>query len=78
MVEDQILKLIRKCKHLKHKLSGVYDAVNFPFKMSSNSLTIVNASPTASIGTHWIVLAKRNAYPIIYFADPLALPLYSI
>ena len=28
-----------------------------------------------TIGTHSVVLAKRYAYPIIYFADPLALPL---
>ena len=45
--------------------------------MSPKSFTIVNASPAASIDTHWVVLAKRYGFPIIYFADPLALPIYS-
>ena len=45
--------------------------------MSPNSFTIVNASPAASIGTHWVVLVKRYASPIVYFADPLDLPIYS-
>ena len=78
MDEDQI----QQCKHLKHKFNGVYAAENFPLKMSPNSFTIVNASPAASIGTHWLVLAKRYASPFIYFgftnlADPLALAIYS-
>ena len=77
MDEDQIFKLIQQCKHLKHKFNGVYAADNFPLKMSPNSFTIVNTSPAASIGTHWLVLAKRYASPSIYFADPLALPIYS-
>ena len=77
MDEDQIFKLIQQCKHLKHNFNGVYAADNFPLKMSPNSFTIVNASPAASIGTHWVVLAKRYASPIIYFADALALPIYS-
>ena len=55
MDEDQIFKLIQQCKHLKHKFNGVYAADNFPLKMSPNSFTIVNASPAASIGTHWLV-----------------------
>ena len=77
MDEDQIFKLIQQCKLLKDKFNGVYAADNFPLKVSPNSFTIVNASPVASIGTHWLVLAKRYASPIIYFADPLALPIYS-
>ena len=43
--------------------------------MQTNTFIIVNASRSNSIGTHWVVLTKRYAYPIIYFADPLALPL---
>ena len=62
---------------MKHKFNGVYAADNFPLKMSPISFTIVNASTAASIGTHWVVLAKKYASPIIYFADPLALPIYS-
>ena len=73
---DQKFKLIQQCKHLKHIFNGVFAADNFPLKMSPNSSTIVNASSAASIGTHWVVLVKRYASPIIYFADPLALPIY--
>ena len=77
MDEDQIFKLIQQCKHLKHKFNGVYAADNSPLKKSPISFTIVNASPAASIGKQWVVLAKKHASPIIYFADPLALPIYS-
>ena len=70
---DQKFKLIQQCKHLKHKFNGVFAADNFPLKMSPNSSTIVNASSAASIGTHWVVLVKRYASLIIYFA----LPIYS-
>ena len=76
MDEDQIFKMIQQRKHLKHKFNGVYATDNFPLKMSPNSFTIFNASPAASIGTHWVVLAKRYASPFIYFADPLALSIY--
>ena len=74
---DQKFKLIQQCKHLKHKFNSVFAADNFPLKMSPNSSNIVNASSAASIGSNWVVLAKRYASPIIYFADPLALPIFS-
>ena len=35
----------------------------------------MNASRADSIGSHWAMLAKRYAYPVLYFADPFALPL---
>ena len=72
---DQICHQVKKCKHLKFKFRGVYAADNFPLNLQTNTFIIVNASRSNSIGTHWVVLAKRYAYPIIYFADPLALPL---
>ena len=75
MDEDQIHHQVKKCKHLKFKFRGVYAADNFPLNLQTNTFIIVNASRSNSIGTHWVVLAKRYAYPIIYFADPLALPL---
>ena len=74
MDEDQIHLQVKKCKHLKFKFRGVYAADNFPMNLQTNTF-IVNASRSNSIGTHWVVLAKRYAYPIIYFADPLTLPL---
>ena len=75
MDEDQIHLQVKKCKHLKFKFRGVYAADNYPLNLQINTFIIVNASRSNSIGTHWVVLAKRYAYPIIYFADPLALPL---
>ena len=75
MDEDQIHLQVKKCKHLKFKFRGVYAADNYPLNLQTNTFIIVNASRSNSIGTHWVVLAKRYAYPIIYFADPLALPL---
>ena len=73
MDEDQIHHQVKKCKHLKFR--GVYAADNFPLNLQTNTFIIVNALRSNSIGTHWVVLAKRYAYSIIYFADPLALPL---
>ena len=75
MDEDQIHHQVKKCKHLKFKIRGVYAADNYPLSMQTNTFVIVNASRSNSIGTHWVVLAKRYAYPIRYFSDPLALPL---
>ena len=75
MDEDQIHHQVKKCKHLKFKFRGVYASDNFPLNLQTNTFIIVNASRSNSIRTHWVVLAKRYAYPIIYFADPLALPL---
>ena len=75
MDEDQIHLQVKKCKHLKFKYRGVYAADNYPLNLQTNTFIIVNASRSNSIGTHWVVLAKRYAYPIIYFANPLALPL---
>ena len=75
MDEDQIHHQVKKCKHLKFKFRGVYSAEIFPLNLQTNTFIIVNASRSNAIGTHWVVLAKRYAYPIIYFADPLALPL---
>ena len=75
MDEDQIYIQVQKCKHLKYKFRGVYAADNYPLNLPVNSFIIVNASRADSIGSHWVMLAKRYAYPVKYFADPLALPL---
>ena len=75
MDEDQIDLQVKKCKHLKFKFRGVYAADNYPLNLQTNTFIIVNASRSNKTGTHWVVLAKRYAYPIIYFADPLDLPL---
>ena len=74
---DQIHHQLKNCKHLKFKFRGVYAADNYPLNLQINTFIIVKASRSNSIGTHWVVLAKRYAYPIIYFADPLALHLTS-
>ena len=75
MDEDQIYIHVQKCKHLKFKLRVVYAADNYPLNLPVNSFIIVNASPADSIGSLWVMLAKRYAYPVLYFADLLALPL---
>ena len=75
MDEDQIYIHVQKCKHLKFKFRGVYAADNYPLNLPVNSFIIVNASRADSIGSHWVMLAKRYAYPVLYFADPLAIPL---
>ena len=75
MNEDQTHLQMKKCKHLKFKFRGVHAADNYLLNLQTNTFIIVNASRSNSFGTHWVVLAKRYAYPIIYFADPLALPL---
>ena len=63
MDDDQISLQIKKCKHLKFRFHGVYAADNYPLDLPN------------SIGTHCVVLAKRYAYPILFFADTLALPI---
>ena len=75
MDEDQIYIQVQKCKHLKYKFRGVYAADNYPLNLPVNSFIIVNPSRADSFGTHWVMLAKGYAYPVLYFADPLALPL---
>ena len=75
MDEDQIYIHVQKCKHLKFKFRCVYAADNNPINLQVNSFIIVNASRADSIGSHGVMLAKRYAYTVLYFADPLALPL---
>ena len=75
MDEDQIYIHVQKCKHLKFNFRGVYAADNYPLNLPANSFIIENASRADSIGSHWVMLAKRYAYPVLYFADPLAVPL---
>ena len=69
MDEDDITDLIQKCRKLKYKFRGVFAANNFPQKLRKNSFLIVNASPSNSPGTHWLLLCNRNDK--IIFADPL-------
>ena len=75
MDEDQIYIQVKKCKRLKYKFRGVYAADNYPLYLHVNSFIIVNASRANSFRTDWVMLAKRYAYPVLYFADPLAFPL---
>ena len=75
MDKDQIHLQVKKSKHLKFKFRGVYAADNYPLNSPVNSFIIVKASQADSIGSHWVMLAKRYAYPVLYFADPFALTL---
>ena len=75
MDEDEIRLQVKNCNYLKFQFREVYPADNYPLNLQTNTFIIVKASRSNSIGTQWVVLAKRYAYPIIYFADPLALPL---
>ena len=75
MDEDQIYIQVQKCKHLKFKFRGVFAADNYSLNLPVNSFIIVNASRADSICSHWVMLAKRYAHPVLYFADPLALHL---
>ena len=59
MEEDQIHLQLKKCKHLNFKFRGVYAADNYPLNLQINTFIIVNASRSNSIGTYWVVLAKR-------------------
>ena len=77
MDEDKTFNLTLEPGHLMFKFNGVYAADNFALNMPTNSFAVFNASPASSPGSHWVVLGKRYDYPIIYFADPLALPIYS-
>ena len=63
MDEDQINIHVQKCRHLKIKFRGVYAADNYPSNLTVNSFIILNASRADSIGSHWVTLAKRYAYP---------------
>ena len=69
MDEDEINNLVQGCKRLKYKFHGVFAADNFPLHLSQNSFIIVNVSTSQSIGTHWILICRRNGDYI--FADPL-------
>ena len=59
MDEDQIYIYVQKGKHLKFKFRSVYAADNYPLNLRVNSFKIVNASRADSIGSHWVMLAKR-------------------
>ena len=73
MEEDDINGLIQGCKTLKYKFHGVFAANNFPEKMNRNSFLIVNAATAENIGTHWLLLCRKNNQPL--FADPLGQPI---
>ena len=75
MDEDEINNLVQGCKRLKYKFHGVFTADNFPLHLSRNSFIIVNVSTSQSIGTHWILICRRNGDYI--FAGPLGQNLFS-
>ena len=75
MDEDDINDLIQGCKTLKYKFHGVFAANNFPEKKNRNSFLIVNAVTAENIGTHWLLLCRKNNQ--LCFADPLGQPISS-
>ena len=75
MDEDDINDLIQGCKTLKYKFHGVFAANNFPEKMNRNSFLIVNAATAENIGTHWLLLYRKNNQ--LLFANPLGRPISS-
>ena len=74
MDEIQLQDLIHNCKHLKYQFLGVFAADNFPPRIPNIIFMIVNTSKSDSPGTHWIVICNRRN--VLYFADPLGLPLW--
>ena len=74
MDEIQLQDLIQNCKYLKHMFLGVFAADIFPPHIPINIFVIVNTSKSDFPGTHWIVICNRQK--VIYFADPLDLPLW--
>ena len=60
-------------KNLKFRFHRDYAAIQYPMDTTLNNFITVNTSRSKSFGTHWVVLAKRDAYPIFFFADPVAL-----
>ena len=57
MDEDDINDLIQGCKTLKSK----FRAENkFPRKIIKNSFLIVNAATAENVGTHWLLLCRKN------------------
>ena len=75
MDEDDNNGLIQGCKTLKYKFHGVFAANNFPEKMNRNSFLIVNAATAENIGSHWLLLCRKNNQ--LLFADPLGQPISS-
>lgn len=75
MDEIQLFHAIKRCKHLINSFGGVYAADNFPKTLLPNTFVIVNASPSWTMGSHWILFANKNGAYI--FADPLGEPIES-
>ena len=75
MDEDDINDLILGCKFLRYKFHGVFAANYFPEKMNRNSFFIVNTATAEKIGTHWLLLCRKNNQ--ILFANPLGQPVPS-
>ena len=75
MDEDNLNFLLQRCSELKYKFRGVYAADNFPTNFTDNSFVLVNISMSASVGTPWILLCRKDQK--IIFADPLGQTLSS-
>ena len=75
MDEDDINDLIQGCKTLEYKFLGVFAANNFPEIMNINSFLIVNAAFAENIGTHWLLLCRKNNQ--LLYSDPLGQPISS-
>ena len=67
----QLVEIINRCKHLKHRFRGVFPA-DLPCSSvlkNDNTFMIMNASPSDQPGTHWLLFAQAGGQ--IFFADPL-------
>ena len=67
----QLVEIINRCKHLKHRFRGVFSA-DLPCSSvlkNDNTFMIMNASPSDQPGTHWLLFAQAGGQ--IFFADPL-------
>ena len=73
----QIIELINRCKHLKHRFRGIFLA-NLAFNTilkRDNTFMIVNASNSDQPGSHWLLSAQACGQ--ICFADPLGRSLHN-
>ena len=67
----QLVEIINRCKHLKYRFRGIFQA-DLPRSLvlkNDNTFMIMNASPSDQPGTHWLLFAQAGRQK--FFADPL-------
>lgn len=69
MDTDQIREIIYKIPCLKFKFVGCFPADMTPKQLDENRFFIVNTDRKGSVGTHWLLVARRNNK--IYYGDSL-------